>query len=385
MRGFSHLCVIVTLSLLAFGISCVAAGPVGARTGDGNDLTWTVLQPTVPANGDVDLFGVAPISPTDVWAVGKAASSRLILHWDGATWSTATGDAALPGAMRAVAARSSSDVWAVGRSSAPQARILHYDGASWTTETLPRLGRAPSALRGISAKPGTSIWAVGRAGGAPVAMRLLDGTWRVTPLPGLVTGELESVVAVAKGDVWAAGWRHPAGERWQDLPLVYHWNGSSWSRVSMPVRDYGLPDQCSVPVALAAADRDHVWVAGYSAPDPGGDGGPQAEVWRWNGSAWHLAAVPRFESSNMMNGATATTVDDVWAVGNTYHDGTMALHLTAGGWVSIDLPDVYVGPAGFDNLYGAGASSSNDVWAVGGARPHSGYTTALVLHGTSSS
>jgi len=372
--------VVAALALVTFGVTCAAGIPAGARAA-GSDLTWTVLQPTVPARGDVDLYGVAPISPTDVWAVGIAGSSRLILHWDGAAWSRATGVAALPGAVRAVSARASSDVWAVGHSSAPRARVLHYDGASWTSQSLPPLGDGTSTLRAVSAQPGASIWAVGRAGIAPLAMRLVDGVWRVTPLPNAVSGQLESVVAVAKGDVWAVGWRHPAGESWRYLPLAYRWNGSTWSRVSMPVRDYRLPSQCSVPLGVAGADRDHVWVAGYSEGDPGGDGGPRAEVWRWSGSAWRLAAVPTFHSSNMMRGVVAISADDVWAFGDTDYDGAMALHLQGNGWVGVDLPDVYTGPAGLDLLYGGGASGANDLWAVGAAAPSSGQSTALVLHG----
>ena len=46
-------------------------GPFRTLTERWNGSAWSVLPGVDPGNGDNDLYGVAAVSPTDVWAVGK--------------------------------------------------------------------------------------------------------------------------------------------------------------------------------------------------------------------------------------------------------------------------------------------------------------------------
>ena len=64
--------------------------------------------------------GVAAAAANDVWAVGTSTTAgtaqTLILHWDGATWTTVSSPngPGLDNALYGVAAIATSDVWAVG-------------------------------------------------------------------------------------------------------------------------------------------------------------------------------------------------------------------------------------------------------------------------------
>jgi hypothetical protein len=85
-----------------------------------------------PANDQIYLNEVEAISANDVWAVGYYQSLAgenlpLIIHWDGTQWiEVATPDTGTsPNFLNAVAAVSSTDVWAVGYSYQGPV-ILHY-------------------------------------------------------------------------------------------------------------------------------------------------------------------------------------------------------------------------------------------------------------------
>src|SRR5207248_501878 len=116
--------------------------PTGTR-----DCTqaWRVVTSPNFGSGNNRLYGVAAISPTDIWAVGRAANGTgeqtLTEHWDGNAWSIVPSPNATSGFnyLQGVSASSSGDVWAVGfacdgdcfaggPNSGSQSLILHWDG-----------------------------------------------------------------------------------------------------------------------------------------------------------------------------------------------------------------------------------------------------------------
>src|SRR3954467_14664282 len=96
-------------------------------------------------SGDNILNGVSASSPTDAWAVGSLCCSirnsgtgALMEHWDGRAWTAALGpDARFQDeVLNGVADVSPSDTWAVGRVkqsgySGGTPLILHWTGSSW--------------------------------------------------------------------------------------------------------------------------------------------------------------------------------------------------------------------------------------------------------------
>ena len=142
-----------------------------------NGTSWTVYilpQPAVSGPSSPVLHGVTAVASNDVWAVGDndevpgVGITTLIEHWNGSAWSIVPSPT--PGAypiLNAVAARSSTDVYAVGSNEpsvnggVQQGMILRWNGSTWSADTDPTAGTF-SPLNGAATFPGASNeWAVG--------------------------------------------------------------------------------------------------------------------------------------------------------------------------------------------------------------------------------
>ena len=105
-----------------------------------------------PNLANVNLGGIAAITPNDAWVVGAQASgnvgqSTLTAHWDGTQWTIVPSpNDTSTNALGAVSAISSTDVWAAGcgicGSDAGQGTIIveHWDGSQWTLNPVPLIG-----------------------------------------------------------------------------------------------------------------------------------------------------------------------------------------------------------------------------------------------------
>jgi hypothetical protein len=142
-----------------------------------NGSSWTVFilpQPAISGPNSPVLHGVTAVAANNVWAVGENEEvpglgiSTLIEHWNGSAWTIVTSPT--PGAypiLNAVAARSATDVYAVGSNEpsvnggVEQGLILRWNGSSWSQDTDPTDGTY-SPLYGASTFPGAnSEWAAG--------------------------------------------------------------------------------------------------------------------------------------------------------------------------------------------------------------------------------
>src|SRR5215470_8395249 len=142
-----------------------------------NGSSWTVTvlpQPAVTGPSSPILHGVTAVASNNVWAVGENEEvpglgiTTLIEHWNGTAWSIVPSPT--PGAypaLNAVAARSASDVYAVGfnmpsvNGGVQQGMILRWNGSAWSADTDPTAGTF-SPLYGAATLPGgTSEWAAG--------------------------------------------------------------------------------------------------------------------------------------------------------------------------------------------------------------------------------
>ena len=141
-----------------------------------NGSTWTVSAgatlPPPPAGArslhTTGLNAVADLSPTNVWAVGRAVfadSTRhtLIEHLGPGGWSLANGPTTTGSVLNGISALAAGDIWSVGsQTSASGSSTLaaHFNGTSWTTSTTPN-NNANNALNGVAAVAGNDVWAVG--------------------------------------------------------------------------------------------------------------------------------------------------------------------------------------------------------------------------------
>ncbi|MBX3263404.1 MAG: hypothetical protein KF782_27275 [Labilithrix sp.] len=192
---------------------------VGGALGNGFDAlvvrfdgaTWRRLAP----GGQETFWWVHGTGPSDVWLVGEKGR---ITHWDGASFrELASGtDATLYG----VWAAAPDDAWAVGgtpeRPDATNDVVLHWDGASWTSEPLPApKGTALFKVWGSSAR---DLYVVGEAG---VVWHRANDAWELEA-EGVATGRLTTVSGCGPNEVYAVGGR--------DLLVS---DGTTWRRADV--------------------------------------------------------------------------------------------------------------------------------------------------------
>jgi hypothetical protein len=129
-----------------------------------------VLSDISGAPQTTKLFGLDVVARNDAWAVGEssagAASSTLIEHWDGTSWSVSPSPS-VPGALFRVEHLSPTNVWAVGRQGGSQVVSEHWNGTAWTVVPMPTPTGAESYMLGLAIRSADDIWAVGFTGSGP--------------------------------------------------------------------------------------------------------------------------------------------------------------------------------------------------------------------------
>jgi hypothetical protein len=289
-----------------------------------------------PSSGSfASLAGVAATATTDAWAVGfdsvrplgstSANQQALILHWDGVRWTQVAAPAVGSFVnLRAVAATSTTEAWAVGSYTSPggsQALILHWDGSSWTQ------------------------------------------------IPG-PAGELGAVAASSPSNVWAVG----ATRKFRTL--IMHWNGRVWSRVPSPSRTpEGLSDFLN---GVAIGPGNTAWAVGEISC---GCGPGNSLIERWNGHSWRVVPGPSAGGSPALDSVVSISARDAWAVGTSGSgDGptrTAILHWNGRAWKRVAGPS----PGRYAGLAGLALMSVRDIWAVGGTSDRTRtHPTTVALH-----
>jgi hypothetical protein len=328
-----------------------------------------------------------------VWAVGyqsydnNTAEHTLVLHWNGNVWSMVPSpNLGIGSYLYGVAAISASDAWAVGRydnGGIYHSLILHWNGNAWSMVPSPDLGTSSNYLNAVAAVSPEHVWAVGSYRNNNVNQTLTeqwDGSvWAVVSSPNLATGGILNAVAVAAApanDLWAAGTSYDyAADSTRGLTL--HWDGNVWSVVPSSDSSGGGSELLSV----AARSSDDVWAVGYFGSY---DYWGRTRIEHWDGTSWSVKYSPNVDTpQNYLYGITAVSPGDAWAVGYSGNVGsqrTLMEQWNGDGWLIVASPNQ--GPN--DNRPDAvAATSANDVWAVGDYRTVSGNTDVyqtLILH-----
>jgi hypothetical protein len=333
-----------------------------------------VAQPLNPGS-DNKLRAVAVLSSTDVWAVGSYdplngdPTSELIEHWDGSKW-TAVGFGG--GVLTGVAALSDTNIWVVGYFVVGRyhALIEHWDGTGWKLVPTPRHS---GILYGVAAISAHNIWAVGELG----ALHWNGTAWKRVPTP-VPSGVLLAVGASSRTHVWAVGYSGGTPSK----TLVLRWNGARWKHVASPNPAGTATANLNVLDSVAAISRHNVWAVGYDASVTNGPRNTIIE--HWNGTRWKHVPSPSPGDPNgtlgsILDGVSASSASNVWAVGEYESTGTGVLTLTArwNGTAWEQVPSPNPSAAGFTANYvlAVAAASAGNVWAVGEA-----VTDSLALH-----
>jgi len=148
------------------------------------------------------LQGVWAHAADDVFVVG---SGGLVMHYDGARWSTMESGVEI--SLLTVWGAGPDDVYAAGA----QGTTLHYDGQAWSTMPTPLEGTQINALWGADAE---HVFAVGNLG-TVVALQA-DGTWMRVTAGG---GHLRAIWGSSANDVYAIG----------DTGTMLHYDGLAWA------------------------------------------------------------------------------------------------------------------------------------------------------------
>jgi hypothetical protein len=309
-----------------------------------NGSRWTQVGAPAVLHQDESLLAVSASSATDAWAVGftktvgAAGRFPLAVHWNGSAWAivpTPTLTGGSKSTLNGVAALSPTNAWAVGRGRNAAALAEHWNGTAWSVVQVPTpAGAASSQLSGISALSANDIWAVGSVTsvvGTSVQTRTLtehwNGTaWSIVPSRNATTSNLlTGVAAVAGTNVWAVGYTITTdGTNQPDKTLIEHWNGSAWSVVPSP-----SPAANDTLSGVAARSAGDVWAVGTRQDRSGAIPIDRTLTEHWNGTTWSVAASPNVGANdNLLNGVSATS-GDIWAVGSSDVFGhTLALRET---------------------------------------------------------
>ena len=319
-RG-THAVSLGVVSLLISAVSAVGA-PATCRP------AWSET-PTPP--GSNSFYGIAAITPTDVWAVGSRYDGindrPLAEHFDGVQWLIvpvpALGNSAAY--LRGVGGLSGIDVWAVGyqitRSGANKTLIEHYDGGAWTIVTSPNPASLASYLSEVVAVAMSDVWAVGyyldNSGVYRTLVEHWDGTsWIIVSSPNAGNGDnaLNGIAAASSNDIWAVGYQSSAPGA-ASSTLVLHFDGTSWTIVPSP-NPGGLTSSLAGVVAMADG---RIWAAGFYYDET------QGRTLLLHGDSSGFEVVPGEDfpgEGNVLNGIAASGPGDIFAAGYHYPNGT---------------------------------------------------------------
>jgi hypothetical protein len=167
-----------------------------------------------------------------------------------------------------------------------------------------------------------------------------DGTsWSQVSVPSSLPSDLDDVATLSATDAWAVGWSIYPGPG--DLGAIMHWNGTAWTGMTPPVTG-----------TLRSIDM--------LSPTDGWAAGPQA-IMHWDGSTWSTVATPQAALTSI----SMVAHDDGWAVGN----GGIILHWDGSYWSLVNSPTTL-------DLDAVDAVSAQDAWAAGGNSDSLG----IILH-----
>jgi hypothetical protein len=273
------------------------------------------------------------------------------------------------------------DAWVVG-SLLPRPGSKHetdrtlaefYDGTTWSAVETPNVGDYGSDLVGLYERAPGDVWAVGssrnRSGASRALIEHYDGTanaWSVarTPRSRKFSRALTTVFARSFDDAWAVGFeRNIKNPGTGDRPLALHWNGSTWSRVSVPSPG---PDARFTGVSQVFGSTGVIAVGNI------GGGNSHSFSESYDGSVWTLhptAPVPG--PSDRLNALSGNV-----AVGS-YVDGSLHSHPLAEAGLTTWSQQATEDPPSGDGWFNDVASQafvSQPLFAVGG-RSVPGSTT----------
>lgn len=329
-----------------------------------------VITPTPNVGPSNELTGVKTISPTDVWAVGSHGPAGFCcyprtpvsLHWDGSQWNNVpvpTTPGAPTARLIAVDATSSTNVWAVGsdnRYFSEKVSLLRWNGTQWNIVALVSDPVSPTfgigRVDSITVISENDVWIVGqRLGGSSWTLHWDGTSLQTVPSPNLDNfNQLYDVDAISANDIWAVGYA-----------IVIRWNGTEW----LPVLSAPRSAQYQ---SVAAISPNDVWtIAGYTICPPIGGCVSSVGFLHFNGRQWIPVQPPATNGQLFLYDISATSSDNVWAVGSDGNNKTYVAHYDGVSWQRVASQNTSPTDIDLDRLFSVSALDSNNVFTVGAA------------------
>jgi hypothetical protein len=185
--------------------------------------------------------------------------------------------------------------------------------------------------------------------------------------------EIEDVAAVSPESMWAVGYSLV-----RDDVFLGHWNGSTWKPVRHPTSRTD-----AAFLGVSASSGDDVWAVGSHYVGPKGGKDSWTYIQHYDGTKWTRSrgANPSV-NTDVLSAVSARTPTDAWAVGfqspsADYPGAPLAEHWNGTKWRAVKTPAI---PSGcFGGLTGVTAISADDAWAVGAVSCNA-YTHTLAEH-----
>ena len=284
--------------------------------------------------------------------------------------------------LRGVVAISANDAWAVGYQEAGGAGdlsvTLHWNGVNWSRVSSPNPS-SENYLNGVVAVSANDVWAVGYKENATIYGELIlhwDGSaWTGSATRGTGYRVLTDVAAVAGDDVWAIGYKFSFKNGYQGLAM--HWDGTQWTDVAIPVTG----DNYTLLNGITAISANDVWALGNGGVNP-----IKPLTAHWDGTGWTYITNPAPQTDYaFLNRVTALASDDVWAAGyltdRNGTDRTLVEHWDGVAWTRVAVPEMR---RAHNRLWAIASDQAGGLWSVGNFLPtdFSKALTSLVLRGS---
>lgn len=204
------------------------------------------------------------------------------------------------------------------------------------------------------------------AAGQPAAAA--PPAWVSVPAPASAASPaaLVSVAATGPADAWAVGvegvvpqtsWAYMLG-----TPLVLHWNGRAWAKVALP----GVTWKGQL-LSVSASSPDDVLAVGIDQAD-------QTHVLRWNGRGWQPLPAPVDAAAPLLvRGIAAGPGGTAWLAGSDA-SGAVLEEWDGRAWQVVSTP---VTSGAFNSVQ----VTASGVWVSGQSTDNDDYQ-AVILHRT---
>lgn len=271
--------------------------------------SWTQVGATLPG---VFLSGIDMVSSSEGWVMGQDNNGKgLLLQISNGTWQQVSLPAVDPqGTPAGMAMRTPDEGWMAmanpkGAQGGANTSLLHYTGGAWS------LVRNPLRfIIDIAPVADGEAWVVGWNMDGTSSLVHVQGATATVALTSPSNSTFSRLRMFAPNDIWIEGARHaPSNVEINDGPLVYHFDGATWSKV-----DLHAPDSVQ-DISIVASTT--AW--SFASVEPTAPGstwsvyGQIASIYSNEGGQWKALSVPYKDLQWIWVVSHSST--DIWAVG----------------------------------------------------------------------